>query len=296
MIRHRLATVALCALAATTLAACTGEEEPSGPTGTAATPQPSASQATLRVSPSTFQVAYRLDGSVAAGSAVGIDAPPGTEFAPSVDEGAQVEAGQRIGSLRLAGTGDEPEGTVAESQQRLAAARVGPVIAPTAGVARLGRGTTRIDSAGLDVVVPLKPLQELRYRALEFDGAATVETVLGQRRSPCVAIWLEDLPVASDDAEQSATSAVHCRLAADVETASGLPAVLTLTSAQQSDVVAVPLIYIGLDKTGKDYIARVRDAEKVTDRPVVVGSTDGVRRVITDGLKAGDVLTPIGSP
>lgn len=295
MIRHRLAAATLTALAATTLGGCTGEQEASRPSGTAASPQPSPSQATLRVSLSTFQVAYRLDGTVEVGAAVGIDAPPGTEFTPSVDEGAKVEAGQRIGSLRLAGPADEPGGTVAESQQRLAAARVGPVTAPTAGAARLGRPAARVESAGLDVVVSLKPLQELRYRALTFDGAATVETVLGQRRSPCVAIWLEDLP-ATDDAEQAATSAVHCRLAADVETAAGLPAVLTLTSPRQDDVVAVPLIYIGLDKTGKDYIARVRDGDTVRDQPVVVGSTDGVRRVITDGLKTGDVLTPIGAP
>lgn len=294
MIRCRLAAVLLTTLAAlVSLVACTTDP---GPTvTTSAVPQVSPTQNTLQVSLSTFQVAYRLDGTVASSSAVGIDVPPGTILVPSVNSNTQVTASQRLGLLRLAGTGNGPQGTVSRSQRLLAAARVGPMLSPIVGAARLTSASARVDSPGLDVVVPLKPLQELRYRALDFDGKATVETVLGQRRSRCVAVWLEALPTASDGAEQGASSAVHCRLAADVETAAGLPAVLNLTSVRQDDVLAVPLIYIGLDKAGKNYIARLREGGTIRDQPVVVSSTDGVRRVITDGLKVGDVLSPIES-
>jgi hypothetical protein len=240
-------------------------------------------------------VTYRLDGLVEAGDAVRVDVPDGTEFVSAIGESeSRVTAGQTLGALRLIST-EPASGTVAESRSQLAASRVGDVIAPVSGVATFGPDAVAIKSAGLDVVVPLKPLQELRYRALRFSGTATVETVLGQRKSPCVAIWLQEMPGAAES-EQEASSAVHCRLAANVETAAGLPAVLTLASTPEEGAIAVPLIYIGLDTTGTNYLARVREGPTTVDRPVVVGATDGVRRVITSGLEPGELLDPVGTP
>lgn len=297
MTSRRLAPAALVVVASLTLAGCTGGDQPGAPAPApgAATSPPA--DTALTVQPSVFEVAYRLDGIVASSSTVGVDVPPGTRLAPSVTAGTAVTEGDSVGSLVVLEAAEgAPGGTVEESQRRLATTRSGPVTAPVAGTVQVDGGTTRVDTAGLDVVVTLKPLQELRYRALAFSGAATVETVLGQRRSECLAVWLEPLPAAADDAESPATSAVHCRLAPDVETAAGLPAVLTLTSSRQADAIAVPLIYIGLDATGQNYIARVREGGAVVDRAVVVGVTDGVRRVIAEGLRAGDVLIPISSP
>lgn len=298
MTSRRLATAVLAVASFLMLAGCSGDDQPATPAAVpgAATPSPAADTA-LTVQPSVFEVAYRLDGIVASSSAVGIDVPPGTQFTPSVTSGTEVAEGGRVGSLEVVETADgTPGGTVEESQRTLAMARSGEVTAPVAGTVQVGGGAARVETAGLDVVVTLQPLQELRYRALALSGTATVETVLGQRQSACMAVWLEALPTAGEDPESAATSAVHCRLAPDVETAAGLPAVLTLTSSRQADVIAVPLIYIGLDATGHNYIARVREGSTVVDRTVVVGVTDGVRRLITEGLKAGDVLTPISSP
>lgn len=299
MTSRRLAATAMLAVASfTILAGCSGDDEPTGSAAGPGTAPPSSTADTaLTVQPSAFEVTYRLDGIVASSPVVGIDVPPGTQFTPAVTSGTHVLEGGRLGSLEIVETADDRlGGTVEESRRRLAMARSGEVTAPVAGTVQVDGGAARVETAGLDVVVTLQPLQELRYRALEFSGTATVETVLGQRQSECMAVWLEALPAASDDADSVATSAVHCRLPPHVETAAGLPAVLTLTSSRQADVIAVPLIYIGLDATGQDYIARIREGAAVVDRAVVVGVTDGVRRVIAEGLESGDALIPVSSP
>lgn len=294
--------VALLVLALAAVGCTAGVDSPSRtssgvPSGTS----PSSPATTWTVATSTFEVVYRLDGVVNASAAVGIDVPAGTRLRPAVPTGNVVAKGDVLGSLRLqdASSGAPAAGTVAESRRRLVAARLATLVAPTSGRARLTASSARVDNQGLDVVVPLKPLQELRYRGLRLNGTATVETVLGQRQSDCVAVWIQPIAAAAaadSGSEPTASAAVHCRLAADLETAAGLPAVLTLASVRQSDVVAVPLIYIGLDKTGENYVARVRRGAAFVEQPVVVGSTDGVRRVITKGLAPGDVLAPMSQP
>lgn len=293
--------VALLVLALAAVGCTAGVDSPSRtssgvPSGTS----PSSPATTWTVATSTFEVVYRLDGVTRASAAVGIDVPAGTRLQAAVSTGDAVAKGNVLGSLRLqdASSGAPAAGTVAESRRRLVATRLATLVAPTSGRARLTASSARVDNQGLDVVVPLKPLQELRYRGLRLNGTATVETVLGQRQSDCVAVWIQPIAAAAADSgsEPTASAAVHCRLAADLETAAGLPAVLTLASVRQSDVVAVPLIYIGLDKIGENYVARVRRGAAFVEQPVVVGSTDGVRRVITKGLAPGDVLAPMSQP
>lgn len=246
--------------------------------------------ATFTVEQANFQVRYRLDGSVVSSSAVGIDVPAGTRFSATADSntGTTATAGQRIGTLSVPEPTGQDDGTVDASLRALVRSRVGPVVAPVAGAVTSSATSVRIATAGLDLAVPLKPLQELRYRGMRFTGTATVETVLGQRNVPCQAVWVE--PVQQD--EEGATAMVRCRLAPSVETAAGIPAVLTLTSSAIPDAVTVPVIYVGLDAAGKNYVARVRDGATFTHKPVVVGPTDGVRRVVISGLSAGDVLAP----
>lgn len=252
----------------------------------------------LTVQPGVFEVAYRLDGSVAAGTSVGVDIPSGTYLEPALASGSPAQTGQTLGALRAADPGGgSPEGTVARSQRDLVAARLKSVTAPVTGRAVVSESTARVDRSGLDVVVPLKPLQELRYRGAAFEGQATVETVLGQRTSPCLAVWIETPNATSDGAESGAASAVvRCRLAPNIETAAGLPAVLALRSERQQGVLAVPLIYIGLDATGENYVVRVQRGSAWVERQVVVGATDGVRRVVTSGLAPGDVVAPVAPP
>lgn len=300
----------LTAMAALGLAACSQSD--TGPDTAAATslsgaPSVSAGQApatggALTVKKSVFQVTYRLDGSISSSRAVGVDVPTGTEFESTTRSGTPVQKGEPLGSLRaISAESDVPGvGTVAKSQRLLVAARLRSISAPLSGLVRLSPSSARVESPGLDVVVPLKPLQELRYRGMNFTGKATVETVLGQRDSTCIAVWIERVAVpngsASETGETTASSAVHCRLAADLETAAGLPAVLTLTSQQLADVVAVPLIYIGLDKAGENYVARVGQGNSYVERSIVVGATDGVRRVVAAGLAPDDVIVPVTQP
>ena len=238
---------------------------------------------------STFSITYRLDGKISASSTVGVDIPTGAVVEPKPVSGKIVTKGEPIGTLKAIDT-SQTDGTVAQSQRELVSTRLRALQAPVSGVAQISPTSVRVQSRGLDVVVPLKPLQELRYRGMNFDGKATVETVLGQRQSACVAVWIEKVEPAGDD---STMAAVHCRLAPDLETASGLPAVLTLTSAPLTKVVTVPLLYISLDKSGQNYVVRLREGSSVKEQKVVVGPTDGVRRVVTHGLTAGDVLLPI---
>lgn len=297
----------LVAVTTLSLTACTqSAERDADASNTAISSTPSSAESkspvgnTLTVTKSLFEVAYRLDGAIFSGSVVAIDVPTGTELRPAQNSGAVVKKGQPLGSLQFksAATDGAEGGTVAQSQRQLVSTRLRPLVAPTSGLVRLSPTSARVEHPGLDVVVPLKPLQELRYRGMNFAGKATVETVLGQRESPCVAVWIEPAPAGTEPAQGDAAgdSAVHCRLPADLETAAGLPAVLTLTSQRLADVVAVPLIYVGLDKAGENYVARVRQGGSFVERPVVVGSTDGVRRVVTSGLAPGDVIAPVAQP
>lgn len=262
-----------------------------------ATPAGSAAGPHLTVQESTFAVRYRLDGTVEASSGARVDVPNGTEFEPLPGIGKTVEKGDDLGQLTVE-TGPVTKGTVALSQLRLAEERASAVKAPVGGRVEIDGEMVRIEKPGLDVVVSLRPLQELRYLGMEFAGTASVETVLGRREAECQALWIDRAGGESADADSgdgasgTAQSAVHCRLAPDVETASGLPAVLTLTTVPLKGVMSIPLIYIGLDKTGADYVVRLRKGDEYIQRAVVVGITDGARRVIRSGLHAGDELEP----
>jgi hypothetical protein len=266
-------------------------------------PDASSSEASkgLDVSASKFQLQYRLDGVVAPGTQVRADVPVGMMFTPQVKSGDPMAVGDILGTLVAEEWGGPEPGTVERSRRLLVSEREREVRAPVAGVVRVSSRSISIQRPGMDVVVPLKPLQELRYRGTEFSASATVETVLGQRTVPCQALWIERLDTAVNAADQvdggqAASAAIHCRLSDSVETAPGLPAVAHLTSSAIEDTIAVPVVYVGLDKDGKNYLVKVRDADKEEQRAVVVGPTDGVRRVILEGLDEGETIVPVEAP
>jgi hypothetical protein len=233
---------------------------------------------------------------------VGLSLPDNTRFESLVRAGGQVRTGARIGRLvpdpgvvttlsQAASTS-----TVARSQLVALRQRVGYVDAPVDG--RLGSAGSRhfIESTGLDAVVPITPLQQLRYRSMTFAGTATLETVFGQETVPCESVWLESSGgVLGDQETQPGEAELHCRVPADVESAPGLPLTVTLTARTMHDVLAIPAIYVGLDHEGRNYVVRARRGDHWTNIPVVVGPSDGVVRVIVAGLTTHDVLTPIAS-
>jgi hypothetical protein len=305
MPRGRLTAAAIALVTLSTLVACT-DADGSGQPGPTAPTAPIASAVTatstdLVVRRTTFTVVYRLEGATEISEAIGIDIPVGMALTSSAEAGRQVTRGGLLGRL-----GIRPEvqrqledasrqGTVGVSRQAALRERERQLRVPATGILTMSPGRRpTIASIGLDATVPLAPLQELRYRGMTFVGEVTLETLLGERRVACGAIWIEGPEVATDPASGSAgRSSVHCRLPDDVESTAGLPVTLTLTSAEHPHVVAVPSVYIGLDRSGDNYIARVRQAGGWVDRPVVVGATDGVRRIVVSGLKPGEVVTPI---
>jgi hypothetical protein len=78
-----------------------------------------------------------------------------------------------------------------------------------------------------------------------------------------------------------------------VETAAGLPVVVTLRSPVIPNAVVVPSIYIGLDSASANYVVVARVDGVSLKKPVVVGPTDGVRRLIVSGIVPGTVLEPV---
>ncbi len=278
------------------LLAVAGCVSPAPPATPSATSQSSSTDgdpsAPLELAPSIFKVTYRLDAAVAVSSRVLVDVPAGLSFTSTGRLGADVERGAVIG--RIAGDPatvrslTAPDvGTVGQSRLAVIRTREGVVRAPVSG--RLVHSSTpTIRSNGLDLVAELTPLQVLRYRGLAFQAQGSVETVLGQQRVGCSALWI----VSGDP--KTGIGQLHCRLPASVETAAGLPGILTLEAAEQRSVIAVPLRYVGLDESGANYVVSVVKGGTSVSRPVVVGPTDGVRRVIVSGVQAGDVLAVVG--
>lgn len=236
---------------------CTVGEAPPGPDGSPTGPPAISDRQPWLVELSEFTVTYRLDAVVAASDGVDLEVPTGMSFRPAPGADGEVAGGQTLGELRVDPANEAQlggaEGTVAASRLGVLRGRTGEVVAPVAGV-------------------------------------ADVETVVGQRKVECQAVWLS----AKDDGEDAgAGSRVHCRLPDNAETVAGIPAVMTLASPKLTDVIAVPYLFVGLDAAGEDYVVNVFEGDSTVERPVVVGVTDGVRRVIHSGINPGDELVAI---
>lgn len=268
--------------------ACTGPAVgPTAPIDSSSTISPTQGETgrDLTVEAGAFSVTYRLDGAVIDSRRVGVEVPIGMVF-QSTNSG-RVAAGAVVGRLstesRNAAMLASTRGTVAASRLAMLREHIGEVRAPVAGRLLLGE-KPGIARDGLDVVATLSPVQTLRYQGIRFSGAADVETVVGQRRVPCRAIWL------TEGGGSRGGSRVHCRLPDNVETVAGIPAVMTLSAPEVTGAIVVPHIYVGLDSSGSNYIVRKVEGDSVVERPVVVSVTDGVRRVIRSGVEVGDVL------
>lgn len=297
--RNRPAPIAASAVAAAVLVlgGCDGGQ---GPAANTVTPSPTTSLGTASggfpAQQGPFVVNYRLDARTVASMQVSLDPRPGTLVRWSVKAGDRIAAGAVVGRATLDpgldGIGPH-SGTVDRSRRQAGLDARGSLTAPLNGTATRVGDSLRVSSSGLDVVASLTPLQVLRYRGLPFTGLASVETILGQRTVKCQALWIEAQTDAQTSDGASGGETLHCRLPADVESAPGLPGSLALASRQMTDVVAVPAIYVGVDSAGENYVVHVRSGASTAVRPVVVGPTDGVRRVILEGVRAGELLAPV---
>lgn len=242
-----------------------------------------------------FTATYRLDGVVQRGSEVGFDVPSGVRYQPAGELPRTVRAGEAIGRLVASAPEDEAPSALAKSEEVRAKQWVGAVQAPVGGRLELDQNRPRIVAEGIDVVVTFTPLQEMRFRSMRYEGAATVETPSGQFQAACKSLWLEQppagAPAGSEDTTTSAVAArAHCRLPGWVETAVGLRARLALSARTIKNALLVPTIAVRYDNTSDSPFVTVIDGGGSRRVPVVLGATDGVMRVVDAGLREGQAL------
>jgi len=288
VIRRRTSARALLLLV---LAACTGTQRSSAPTRpptTGASGTPDSGAVVRRVD---LRVRYVLDGVSRESSAVQVLPNPALAFVSAVRAGTLVSAGEELGRSRISPeirrflvAGAAVSSIDASELAQLRSLR-GRLRAPIDGVLIMPGGVPAIRAPGIDVVVPLLPIQYLRYRSIPFSGRASIETIIGQRSMPCTAVWVQ--AVSGDPPYE-----LHCRLPGYVETAAGLRARITLTSKVYRDVVVVPNIYVGYDRSTDGYYVTILEGGHQRRVPITVGITDGVVRVVTSDLPVGAPLVP----
>lgn len=284
--RPRLLIVGLIAALVPLVGACTSSDESDDPAD-ADSVAADDSQLTARVRQDDFQLRYRLDGTSRPSPAVGLIPGGPYELIPSVPWGSIVDAEANIGQLRLDASierglrASATTSSVNASRLTVLRALEQPVTAPVAGRLKGPTGSASIEVPGVDVVVDLTPIQDLRYRSSAFRGVADIETVVGQRRVECLAVWVDQ------------ASRLHCRLPSYIETAPGLRGQVTLASEPLAQATVVPNSAVGYDDDSDSYFVVVDQDGESRRVLVTVGATDGVVRVVTSPLKVGlELLDP----
>ena len=244
-----------------------------------------------------FQIAYRLEGVSARSASVRLMSSRNLVFIPSVALDSAVAKGQVVGEaavapdIREALEAGAETSSIDRSRLDQLLALEGPLTAPVGGVLAVEDDLPVVRSPGINVVVDLTPLQDLRYQSIAFTGRAVIETVIGERNVPCLAVWVKKTEVLEPDPfSHRGASELHCRIPSHIETAPGLRAQVRLASQLVEDAVVVPNIYIGYDETTDGYYLAIVDNGSTSRLPVVVGVTDGVVRVITTPVPVGAEL------
>ncbi len=245
-----------------------------------------------------FQIVYRLEGISQNSSFVGLMSNPNLSLARAPGLDSTVSAGTTVGRAVVDGQVSQAlqagaaTSTLDKAQLEQLRRLEGPVSAPVGGVLAVRSGLPIVRTPGVDIVVPLTPIQFLRYQSLRFTGRATIETVIGERQVPCEAVWIEPTALGSTASGFESASELHCRLPRYVETAAGLRAQITLASERYRNVVLVPNVFVGYDKATDGYFVNVIEGGRTKRIPVVVGVTDGGVRVITSKGPLGAELAP----
>lgn len=282
-------------LAAVLAAGCSsGSPAPEFPVPDDGTPGAEAGLSGATIEQRDFQIAYRLEGVSARSSAIRLMSNRNLAFHPSVPWDSAVSKGQAVGRAAVAADTREAleagAATSAIDRSRLdqLLALEGPLVAPAGGVLAAEDGFPAVRAPGINAVVDLTPLQELRYQSIAFTGRAVIETVIGERNVACLAVWVKKTEVLEPDPfSPREASELHCRLPNHIETAPGLRAQVRLFSRLVENAVVVPNIYIGYDEAADGYYLNIADDETISRTPITVGVTDGVVRVITSPVPIG---------
>lgn len=298
MKRHTEPSVArrlAAALALLLAAGCSsGSPAPEFPLSDDGSPDGGAGLSETTIERRDFQIAYRLDGVSARSDAIRLMSNRNLVFQPSVPLDSAVSKGQEVGRAAIAPDVRESleAGAVASAIDRSRLDQLlaleGPLLAPAGGVLAMEDGFPAVRTPGINAIVDLTPLQDLRYQSIAFTGRAVIETVIGERNVSCLAVWVKKTEVLEPDPfSPRGSSELHCRLPNHIETAPGLRAQVRLSSRPVENAVVVPNIYIGYDETADGYYLNIADNGTVSRTTVTVGVTDGVVRVITSPLPVG---------
>jgi biotin carboxyl carrier protein len=240
---------------------------------------------------------------VVAGQPVARFDPPAQSLA---DAQRKVEDG-RLALRQALAEADAPEGsataTFAVEQARLATDRAeadlkvlrnsaSVVEAPDDGtLVQLPSGALAV-TTGRVVDAELRPLQLLRLRSGALSGTANVETVTGLRTVPCLGITLTEGQGRGDAGNVGGTDAevagvASCALEDGVETVDGLNATIEVKISLGDDVLVIPNSAVAHDDAGAALVLR-RAGEQVERVTISMGASDGVLRVVGEGLDEGD--------
>lgn len=296
MVRHRWTWLAI-ALSALVAVSCTGPATSTGPPSTPTRPD-AASVSDRGEAPSAvvakrdFRIAYQLEGQTAASPGLPLNPPTGMVWRPHSAAGATVEVDDNVGQLEV-DTAFRSALQISAKTSRIDAARLAKlpdrprdVTAPVAGKVQVSdSGDVTIAAPGIDVVVPITGIQQLRLSSIPIQGAATVETTVGQRTIDCATLWIDPQLSQSAETAKNAAASLRCRLPSIVETAPMLRATLHVTSKVINNATVVPDVMFGQNATGYT-VTIMKDGEKVTI-PVDVGPSNGVVRVVTTKLPIG---------
>lgn len=265
---------------------------------------------------SSLENALTVPASVRADTAVGAKATlHGTVSELTVTVGQKVAAGERIGAVRQETPVDPvtrvaPDGTetVVPQKPKVVAEAI---VAPGAGTISALSVIQKQDVAVGDVVATITPdafvvqgslKPEDLYRLSSIPGEASVSLKGGPGEFTCTSLQIAT-PAASGDgsaangADPSAgaaggdggSTALTCRVPAEVRVFSGLTGALTIQAGSAENVVTLPTTAVkGNADSGSVWVQNAEGGAE--ERPVKLGITDGVQIQIVEGIAEGDTV------
>jgi len=198
----------------------------------------------------------------------------GTVTSVDVGAGATVSAGQVLFTVRQ----DSPR-TIVE----ITAAEAGTVLELNlvAGQSTsIGGDVAMLSPQRFHVLSTVEPVQ--LYRLINAPTEATVTITGGPAPFSCTGLTTQ----VSDDG----TTSVRCAIPTDQVVFPGLPAELTVAVGSVEDALVIPTTAVkGGAGNGVVWID-AGDGTEPTERPVILGITDGTMVEVLDGLVEGDLI------
>lgn len=276
--RHRtarwvrpLAALATAALLASACSSSSASSSPGSADGDGAEDTPGAAR-TATVTRADVVGVLTLSGVVAQGAQVDVHSPvAGTVSAVSTG---------KDGSVALDADGGPTVVAVP------AGARVDEVLVGVGSRVEAGMAVSRVTLGGFAVVANLEPTDLLRFVARPLGARAQVDGGPGPFDCPLA----DPVPTArAGDGAQTTAAVVTCTVPDRTAVLAGMTATVVVQLERADDALTLPVEAVaGTVDSGAVYLRS--DDGGAREVPVGLGTTDGVRIVITSGLAEGDVV------